>query len=212
MNRVESFKELLFSYPYFGEHADKVRAAVGIAERAHKDQVRKGSGEPFLVHPLDVAVTFLYAEFEPPVNPGNPEFLAESACILVLHDVLEDGDPLWLEEWEFEIFVLCGKKILDSVRMLTNPSKGSRESRAVRKKMDRDHLAACPENIRTYKAVDRLCNVSDMVVMGGFEKQFLRLYARETRELLEVLGDIPEKLTREILWWVEQMEKTGEGD
>jgi len=58
---------------------DRISRAVSFAARAHKDEFRKGSSVPYIVHPLDVLSVLL--------KNGASEDLAIAG---VLHDVLED--------------------------------------------------------------------------------------------------------------------------
>jgi len=57
-----------------------IRRAYAFAERAHEGQVRK-SGEPYIIHPLNVAHILAELSFEPAVIAAG-----------LLHDVLEDCD------------------------------------------------------------------------------------------------------------------------
>lgn len=58
---------------------DRISKAVSFAARAHRDETRKGSEVPYIVHPLDVLSILL--------KNGASEDLAIAG---VLHDVLED--------------------------------------------------------------------------------------------------------------------------
>lgn len=64
--------------------------AIDIATRAHSGQVRKVSGLPYIVHPLDVMNIL--------INEGVTDEEILSAA--VLHDVIEDCEPKYIEEFE----------------------------------------------------------------------------------------------------------------
>ena len=66
--------------------SDGFRRAVRFAARGHRDQVRRGSGDPYIVHPILVARTVEAAGFD------------EAAVIAaLLHDLIEDT-PITLHE------------------------------------------------------------------------------------------------------------------
>jgi (p)ppGpp synthase/HD superfamily hydrolase len=67
--------------PSFVEGLPKARAAVAYAQHAHKGQVRKSDGSPFVAHPLEVASLLYHA--------GAPDHVIAAG---VLHDVIEKTD------------------------------------------------------------------------------------------------------------------------
>lgn len=69
------------------------------------------------------------------------------------------------------------------VTWLTNPSKGSKASRAERKKMDREHLAQAPTAVKQIKMLDRTYNLRDLDEQAPVK--FVRLYADESQALLD---------------------------
>ena len=64
-----------------------VRLALEVSAQAHKDQVRKGTHTPYIVHP--VGVMLVCAEYT-----NSPETLAAA----LLHDVLEDCADVYSED------------------------------------------------------------------------------------------------------------------
>jgi (p)ppGpp synthase/HD superfamily hydrolase len=157
-----------------------VEKAKKIAYQAHFGQVRKGTGGPYIVHPVRVAEYLATIE--------NDDIIIAAAY---LHDVAEDCDEKWLQIISLE----CGEKVLQLVRELTNPSKSfvptdehfrmPRGSiRRIKKQLDRDHLEKVSWEAKLIKLVDRLDNVTDM---KGMDKDFCVLYAQESQQLLDVL-------------------------
>ena len=69
-------------------YSEKYHAALALAAEAHRTQTRKGSGIPFLVHPVQVSVILLRHGFQEDVVIAG-----------LLHDVVEDTEtPLrWIE-------------------------------------------------------------------------------------------------------------------
>lgn len=59
-----------------------VLKAIRFANRSHRGQVRKGTGDPYYHHPI--AVSFILVAFK------NSKHLAELICAAILHDTLED--------------------------------------------------------------------------------------------------------------------------
>ena len=153
--------------------------AITFACDAHKGQRRKWTDEPYITHPLRVMSRVL-------LLPNTREEMATAA---VLHDVIEDCNFSLNDINKF------GNKVTELVDGLTNPSKGSKEPRAVRKQMDREHLAmACPD-IQTIKAIDRLDNLMDIT---HAPVNFQRLYLLESKKLCMVLDKADKNILEEL--------------
>lgn len=148
--------------------------AIALAEEAHKGQVRKGNGQPYIIHPKRV-LKLLQKEY---VGWGNDEDMYSAA---ILHDVLEDcpqiSKKLILEQ--------TNEYVLDLVQALTNVSKGSRLHRDVRKEIDRMYLSMAPLGAKIIKLCDRIDNIRDSV---SLDRDFQLLYARESMLLCDVLS------------------------
>ena len=84
-------------------------SAIAYAADAHNGQARKGRDIPYLCHPL--AVASLVIEY------GGDE---EMAIAALLHDVIEDCDPVYAERMQ-EHF---GSRVLALVRTLTDGTPG----------------------------------------------------------------------------------------
>jgi len=174
---------------------DKNENAKRLAHEAHEGQFRKYTGEPYIVHPEQVQdkVTLFC------LDKGLPEEqkkLMQRASWL--HDVKEDCPQIS----DDRIVSETDEETLKLVLELTNPSKGSKEPRAVRKKMDRDHLAVVSWEAKVIKLCDRILNLLDLkmnaLLPNGPPKDFLALYAKESRLLLEVLEGTDEMLELEL--------------
>lgn len=122
--------------------------ALSVSALAHKDQKRKVSALPYIIHPVSVAL--LMAEYT-----DNENILATG----LLHDVLEDQpeafDCAQLEAW-------FGKDIMDSVRAVTKDASI---------KNWRKRNEAYLNNLRSARdswanivcAADKIANLTDML-------------------------------------------------
>lgn len=137
---------------------------------ARINHVRKYTGEPYINHPA--AVVELVRSV-----PHTPEMLAAAW----LHDVVEDcGVPLDGIERLFGYEVAC------LVENLTDVSKPSDGTRAVRKEIDRQHTALASPAAKTIKLADLIDNTASIVER---DPNFARVYLREKALLLEVLRE-----------------------
>lgn len=151
---------------------DLERLALSFASKAHANQRRRYTDEPYIVHPIAVAEIVRSV-------PHTPEMIAAA----LLHDVVEDT-PVELEQIRNEF----GDKVADLVDWLTDASKPSDGNRAVRKAIDRRHSAAAPAEAQTIKLADVIDNTH---TISARDPDFWRVYRREKLALLEVmrLGD-----------------------
>ena len=138
------------------------------AAHAAVGQTRKYTGEPYVVHPIEVS--------ELVASVGGTEAMVAAA---LLHDVLEDTEVTVdvLEE-------LFGSEVADLVLWLTDISKPEDGNRSTRKALDRQHSAAAPAAAQTIKVADLISNTRTIV---EFDPGFAKTYLEEKRLLLEVL-------------------------
>ena len=125
---------------------EKFSDAVTLAAAAHATQVRKGSGTPYIAHPLGVASLVL--EF------GGDE---EQAIAGLLHDVIEDGGPEYVEPIRRQF----GERVLSMVEACTDgvpDANGEKELWLPRKKRYLEHLAKCSGDAMLVSAADKLYN------------------------------------------------------
>ena len=149
---------------------DMVEKARVFATAAHAavGQVRKYTGEPYIVHPFEVAMTVRQVG-------GTPEMVAAA----FLHDTVEDTD-VNMETIEREF----GPEVAEIVFFLTDVSRPEHGNRATRKAMDRAHIAKADARAQTIKLADLISNCSSIV---KYDPGFAKVYLEEKRLLLEVL-------------------------
>lgn len=149
---------------------DVVERARALSERAHKEQVRKYTGEPYFNHCKEVA------EIVASVG-GSDEMIAAA----YLHDTVEDTD-MGLMELIREV----GSVVAMYVYWLTDVSAPQHGNRKIRKEIDRQHTAAAPPEAKTIKLADLISNTRSIV---EHDPHFARVYLREKERLLEVLSE-----------------------
>lgn len=177
----------------------KLFNAMNLAHEAHDGQFRKYNNQPYISHPKRVYEDVSWYLPTPEPLPMSQRLLMAKAAWL--HDVLEDCPQITKERIINEVDEETYNLILE----LTNPSKGSKEPRAVRKQMDRDHLKHVSWEAKIIKLLDRAANLSDLEsdfvgnLATGPDKGFLSTYAAESRLLLECLKDTDEQLEKLLL-------------
>ena len=147
---------------------DLITKAEQFAVQAHGPQKRKYSGEPYIVHPIEV--------YE--IVRSVPHTNAMIAAAL-LHDVIEDTEATY-----DDVFVNFGVIVADLVDELTDVSKPEDGNRAVRKAIDRTHLAKASADAQTIKLADVISNTKDI---KENDPKFAKVYISEMKSLLEVL-------------------------
>jgi len=144
--------------------------ACAFATRMHVGQQRKYTGEPYVLHCLEVAR--LVAEI------GGTTTMVTAA---LLHDVVEDTEASIEDVRE-----LFGEEIAQGVAWLSDVSQPDDGNRAVRKAIDRDHLARAPAEMKTVKLADVISNTRSIVDHGD---GFARVYLLEISALLDSLTE-----------------------
>ncbi len=130
--------------------------------------VRKYTGLPYWHHPQAVAE----------LVRGVPHTEAMLAAAW-LHDTVEDtGVSL------ADIRETFGEEVATLVGSLTDVSKPGDGNRAVRKTMDRAHLAEAPPEAKTVKLADLIDNGRSI---ASHDAKFAAVYFEEKRQLLPVL-------------------------
>lgn len=164
---------------------DLLQGAKRYATEAHRriDQRRKYTDRPYETH-LKAVAKIVRSVVD------DPEMLAAAW----LHDVLEDT-PATAEE----IQRAFGPGVAGLVVELTDVSRPSDGNRALRKAIDRRHLARASDRAKTIKLADVIDNCTDIV---RNDPRFGRVFVAEASALLEVLdGGHPDLLgrTREVV-------------
>jgi guanosine-3',5'-bis(diphosphate) 3'-pyrophosphohydrolase len=144
--------------------------ALNFALRAHAGQLRKYTGEPYIIHPIAVAC-ILQQHY-----PETREWMIEAA---LLHDVIEDTS--------YTARDLLGKFSQVTVNMvqgLTDVSKPEDGNRAVRKTKDCAHIANQHPHVQIIKCADIIHNTQDIAVNSP---TFAKIYLPEVKCMLGVM-------------------------
>lgn len=139
-------------------------------KHAEINHTRKYTGEPYIVHPEEVAEIVS-------TIPHTDEMLAAAW----LHDTVEDTNTT-LDEIEAEF----GYTVMVYVKGLTDVSKPEDGNRAARKSIDREHLSKQLPEIMTVKIADLISNSKSILEL---DKNFAKVYLAEKKLLLKVLTD-----------------------
>ena len=123
---------------------DKVFQAIELAARAHRGQVRKGSGVPYLIHPLNVAKLLIQEGCEEEVVVAG-----------LMHDTVEDTD-MKLADIEAEF----GPRVAAMVAGASEPDR--RTSWEERKQHTIDSVAGAPEGVLWIICADKLDNIRSL--------------------------------------------------
>jgi (p)ppGpp synthase/HD superfamily hydrolase len=153
--------------------SDMIQIAKHGATIAHEGQFRKGTGAPYVTHPIAVAEAVRVR--------GGDDFAIAAAY---LHDVLEDTD--FTSKDLLEIFCLP-REVVDIVIELTDvfthesfPHLG----RAKRKEMETKRLAGISDRAKLVKICDIEDNDKTIELVGG---PFAKIWRDEKKDLLKVL-------------------------
>lgn len=147
---------------------DLERRAKTWAKWWHTGQYRKYTNNtvPYYLHPG--AVAWIVKSV-----PHTPEMIAAAW----MHDTLEDTDAT-----EEEMRREFGDVVTDYVVWLTDVSKPGDGNRVVRKRLDREHIAMAPPEVKTVKLADLIDNSKDILAN---DPGFARISLREKRLLLD---------------------------
>ncbi len=150
--------------------SDLVDRARHFATEAHTriNHRRKYTQQPYTVHLKSVATMV-----------GEITDDEEMIAAAWLHDTVEDTEVTF-QDLELEF----GPAVTQLVSELTDVSKVSDGNRAVRKALDRAHLAEASPRGQTIKLADLIDNCRDIT---KHDEKFARTYAVEKAALLEVL-------------------------
>lgn len=138
--------------PDFILNNDLFLRAANFAHKHHDavGQKREGSGEPYIVHPLEVAglAHAMGHEFDYP-----SEWIEVAVVAALLHDTIEDTKCTYNEiEAEF------GAVVRDTVFWLTDVVDKPKGNRRVRKELERVRLMAAPGRVKFIKCCDIIAN------------------------------------------------------
>ncbi|HYL99976.1 MAG TPA: RelA/SpoT family protein, partial [Blastocatellia bacterium] len=173
MIRFETIVEKVRQY-HPGADEDLLRRAYLFSAREHKGQVRK-SGEPYLIHPLEVANILAELKLDP-------------VCVAtgLLHDIVEDTETTTQTIEEY-----FGEEIAHLVDGLTKISKLDHSSYEERQALNmRKMLLAMVDDVRVVlvKLADRLHNMRTLEYLAGEKRR------RISQETLDVYAPIAHRL------------------
>jgi (p)ppGpp synthase/HD superfamily hydrolase len=144
--------------------------ACAFATRMHDGQKRKFTGEPYVLHCLEVARMVAGA--------GCSTTMIAAA---LLHDVVEDTAAT-LDDLRHGF----GPEVAEAVAWLSDVARPEDGNRAARKAIDRDHIAGAPAAVKTVKLADVVSNTRSIV---DHSDSFARVYLPEMEQLLCLLTE-----------------------
>lgn len=163
-----------------------VLEAYRYAKEAHKDQVRKYTGQPYFWHCHEVAVILMSYGITDP----------DTIAIAYLHDVIEDCGRT-----EDELTQRFNAKISSGVALLSDPAPVPGKNRATRKAETRARLSAAPADVQTVKCCDLISNGDSIVI---YDKKFAVVYLAEAEALHDALLDADPQARRTLKFMIEQ--------
>lgn len=136
---------------------------------------RKYTGEPYVVHPIEVACILR--------EECGTEVRKEALQAAILHDIIEDT-PLTYEI----VLGYFGAPVADAVLWLSDTEfpDGERPNRKERKRIDRDKIGEAPGWVQSIKVADLISNTKSIVPN---DPTFAVVYLKEKAMLLEVLTE-----------------------
>lgn len=167
---------------YLSDEDEKLLArAFEFASKAHEGQRRK-SGEPFIAHPIEVAVILADLRMD-----------AETLCAALLHDTVEDSD-VTLEQVA-ELFGESVAELVDGVTKITRIEVGTlsdEQAQTIRKM-----FVAMNKDIRVVviKLADRLHNMRTLSSLPEDRRIF------KARETMEIYAPIAHRLGISSVKW-----------
>lgn len=174
-NYYDKLEEAVSKYLKKPSHLNLIRSAFDYAYDKHKDQKRK-SGEPYIVHPRDVAVTLAEYEVDPYTIVAG-----------LLHDIIEDTDTTY-----DDVKALFGEEVADIVEGVTKLKQLHYQNSKVlqQAKNHQKMILAMARDIRVIlvKLADRLNNMRTLAHLSS-EKQ-----ERISRETLDIFVPIAHRL------------------
>jgi len=147
-----------------------INEALIFATEKHAGQSRKYTGQPYIFHPISVAMIVM----------ETPNHTEEMVAAALLHDVVEDcGVP------PEEVGVRFGQSVQKLVYWLTDIARPEDGNRAQRKALERAKWARCDmPGAKTVKLADLLDNTSSIIAR---DPKFATVYLEEKRLMLPLL-------------------------
>jgi (p)ppGpp synthase/HD superfamily hydrolase len=139
---------------------DIVERATQLAVRAHKEQVRKSDGTPYVAHPLSVARMLDKAGFDDTV-----------VAAAIVHDVLEDTPVT-----ETELREVLGDVVCEIVCSVSEDKELSWEER---KEAYVEHIVAGSEGVWAVSVGDKIHNLKSLI--DAYEEQGAAVWKKFNR-------------------------------
>lgn len=164
---------------------DSLTRAFEFARDAHRKQARKYTGEPYIVHPVDVCHRLWVAieNLLPVVGAGASQLVSDWSPALkaaLLHDTVEDcGVTFQKIEMEF------GPRVAELVYWLTDTITPEQGNRAMRKKLEALRLSRAPVMAQIVKLCDLASNTESIV---AHDPDFAVTYLKEKAHVLHMLS------------------------
>ena len=146
--------------------------AIQFASEKHKNQVRRGSGLPYVTHPI--IVSELIRKYK-----GNSVNIEALICAALLHDTLEDTDTNY-----HEIERLFGTLVASLVFELTS------DEVAIEKMGKNEYLMQKMVTMSSYGLVCKLCDRLSNIIDGPTDN-----YLKDTRKMMEYIYDNRKDIT-----------------
>lgn len=148
-----------------------VATALQFATKAHGDQIRKYTGEPYIVHPIEVMML---------VKNHVEDHTTDMLVAALLHDVVEDT-PATLAEVTNLFGWGVGLLVADLTDMYTHEAF-PHENRAFRKVRETARLSVTSPAVQTIKYADIISNVRDI---EKHDPKFAAVFVGERANLLQ---------------------------
>ncbi len=175
-----------------GDLKSDVVAALKFAQSHHKQQKRKYTGEPYIIHP------YRCTEYLSTILGRTREMV----IAMPMHDVLEDTDctPRDIDVFltrRFKGDSVSSAAIVDLVVELTG--KKTKGNRQARKEAEFERLSKASKSAKIMKMVDRRDNLLDLQFDNPEALSFAPVYVRESRLLIEAIGDANSALAMDVI-------------
>jgi (p)ppGpp synthase/HD superfamily hydrolase len=156
---------------------------VAFATQAHDGQTRKYTGEPYIVHPIEVAGLLheaIMSKCPSDLERAKAKHLyAHLFAAAVLHDTVEDCNVTFTEiEREF------GDETADALFWVTDTISKEQGNRRSRKRLEAMKLAHAPLGPKLIKLCDNKSNTKSIV---EHDPDFAVVYLREKDQALRIM-------------------------
>lgn len=167
--------------PTFIMQDPKLLATYKFANAAHSavEQVRKYTGEAYIVHPVDVADICNSTAIKEGFDDDRRIRIIQAA---LLHDTIEDTEATYNEiETEF------GPEVRDLVFWCTDVTSTPQGNRRVRKELERLRLVHAPSDAKFIKMADFISNTRSIV---DHDIGFATTYLNEKQAVLDAFSHL----------------------